>query len=314
MAAHALRPTGIVDGNLYLVGGGDPAFGGREFVRANYGGGGTVEKLAQRLHDAGLREVRGRVVGDESLFDSKRSGPSEGYKASTELGGPLSALTYNHGLMSDGRFQRNPPQYAASRLTAALRNEGIDVAKSARDGRAREGAARLAETNSLQMAQIVRLTGVPSENFFAELLAKGVGDGTTAGGARAVVDFAGSRGAAIRLSDGSGLSRSNRAPPQQIVFFLDRERAAPEFGAFFSSLPTAGVDGTLADRMRSGYAHRNCHAKTGTLLDVSALSGYCESRGGRTLIFSILMNGVGSISHAQSLQDKMAESMAKYGG
>jgi D-alanyl-D-alanine carboxypeptidase/D-alanyl-D-alanine-endopeptidase (penicillin-binding protein 4) len=118
----------------------------------------------------------------------------------------------------------------------------------------------------------------------------------------------------IQLSDGSGLWRSNRAPPQQLVKYLDRERSAPEFGALFKALPTAGEDGTLAARMTSGYAYRNCHAKTGTLSDVSALSGYCESRGGHTLVFSILMNGVSSISEAQALQDKMAQSIAKYGG
>ena len=315
MAAHPLRASGVVEGNLYLVGGGDPTFGSRAFVREHYGGGGTVEQLANRLHDGGLREVRGRVVGDESLYDSKRSGPSEGYEVSTELGGPMSALAYNHGLTSDGRFQADPAKYAAARLTAALRNEGVDVAKPARDGRAPDGAAALAETSSLPMSGIARLTGVPSENFFAEMLAKGVGDGTTAGGASAIVGFARTRAVTeLSLADGSGLARSDRSPPQQIVFYLDRQRAAPEFGAFFGALPTAGVDGTLADRMTSGYAHRNCHAKTGTLRDVSALSGYCATRGGHTLVFSILMNGVSSIADAQRLQDRMAEKIAKYTG
>src|SRR6266516_466090 len=67
MAAHALKPNGIVKGNLYFVGGGDPAFGSQSYVDPHYGGGATVERLARRLYEAGLRAVRGHVVGDESL-------------------------------------------------------------------------------------------------------------------------------------------------------------------------------------------------------------------------------------------------------
>jgi D-alanyl-D-alanine carboxypeptidase/D-alanyl-D-alanine-endopeptidase (penicillin-binding protein 4) len=66
--------------------------------------------------------------------------------------------------------------------------------------------------------------------------------------------------------------------------------------------------------MTSGPAHHHCHAKTGTLYGVSALSGYCDARGGSRLIFSILMNDQGSDSYAHSLQDRMAQSMANYKG
>jgi D-alanyl-D-alanine carboxypeptidase/D-alanyl-D-alanine-endopeptidase (penicillin-binding protein 4) len=315
MAAHALRASGSIGGNLYLVGGGDPAFGSRDFVRATYGGGGaTAEKLAQKLHDAGLRVVHGRVVGDESLYDSRRSGPAENYLASGEVGGPLSALAYNHGLTSSGHFQTDPPAYAADRFTDALRNVGVKVEKSARAGQAPSGAAELGRTNSLPMSRLVELTLPLSDNFFAELFAKGLGGGTTAGGADSIVQFVKERGAKVRLADGSGLSRSDQAAPQELVHFLDAEQHAPEFGALFSALPIAGVNGTLSGRMRSGYAHNNCRAKTGTLHDVSNLSGYCKARSGHTLVFSILINHVSSISHAESLQDKMAQSMAKYKG
>jgi serine-type D-Ala-D-Ala carboxypeptidase/endopeptidase (penicillin-binding protein 4) len=311
-AAHPLKASGVVSGNLYLVGGGDPAFGSRSFVHQEYGGdGATAEKLAEKLRKAGLREVRGRVYGDESLFDSRRSGPGTN---ATEVGGVLSGLAYNHGLTLSHHLQDDPAAYAAEKFTDALRGAGVTVGKSARHGRAPDDAAELAHCESLPMTRLAELTGLPSDNYFAELLAKGLGGGTTAGGAKAIVSFTKERGAKLRLADGSGLSRSDRAAPQEVVQFLDHEQDAPEFGALFGALPIAGVNGTLADRMRSGYAHHNCRAKTGTLRDVSALSGYCKSRGGHTLIFSILMNGVGSISQAQSLQDKMAESMARYEG
>jgi D-alanyl-D-alanine carboxypeptidase/D-alanyl-D-alanine-endopeptidase (penicillin-binding protein 4) len=164
------------------------------------------------------------------------------------------------------------------------------------------------------MARIAALTAQPSDNFFAELLAKGLGDGTTASGARSVTRFAKERGAKIHLSDGSGLSRSNQAAPEEVARYLQHETNADEFPSFFDALPTAGENGTLEDRMQSGPAHGHCHAKTGTLYGVSALSGYCDARGGSRVIFSILMNGVSSDSYAHSVQDHMAQSIANYNG
>jgi D-alanyl-D-alanine carboxypeptidase/D-alanyl-D-alanine-endopeptidase (penicillin-binding protein 4) len=315
MSGAKLDDEGLLRGNLYFVGGGDVTFGSRAYVRAEYGGGGgTVEKLAQKLYDHGLRRVRGHVVGDESLYDSRRSGPAENYAASAEVGGPLTALVYNHGLMSNGYFQRDPPSYAAGRLTDALDDVGIEVGKDPKSGRAPSDADELAKTRSLPMSRIGTLTMQPSDNFFAELLAKGLGSGTTASGARALERFADDRAADVNLSDGSGLSRANKAPPQEVVRFLHHQMDAPEFDEFFGALPTAGETGTLDGRMRSGPAHRHCHAKTGTLYGVSALSGYCDARGGSRLIFSILMNGVSSDSYAHSIQDRMARSMANYNG
>jgi D-alanyl-D-alanine carboxypeptidase/D-alanyl-D-alanine-endopeptidase (penicillin-binding protein 4) len=166
----------------------------------------------------------------------------------------------------------------------------------------------------MPMRRLAELTGLPSDNLFAELFAKGLGGGTTAGGAKAIVRFATGRGAKVHLSDGSGLSRDDQAAPREVVRYLLAERSAPEGDALYSAIPTAGVNGTLRSRMRSGAAHGNCHAKTGTLHGVSTLSGYCRSRGGHTLVFSILMNGQSSDSYAHSLQDRMAQAIAGYDG
>ena len=82
-----------------------------------------------------------------------------------------------------------------------------------------------------------------------------------------------------------------------------------EFDAFFGSLPVAGRDGTLYDRMRRGPARGQCRAKTGTLSNVSALSGYCTARSGDLYAFSVLMNGVYP-SSARRLQDNIAQAIA----
>jgi D-alanyl-D-alanine carboxypeptidase/D-alanyl-D-alanine-endopeptidase (penicillin-binding protein 4) len=94
-----------------------------------------------------------------------------------------------------------------------------------------------------------------------------------------------------------------------VVRLLMAERSRPEYDAFFASLPIAGVDGTIHDRMRSGPAKRNCRAKTGSLIGVSTLSGYCTTRSGREVAFSFLMNGV-STWYARRLQDRMTQAIA----
>jgi D-alanyl-D-alanine carboxypeptidase/D-alanyl-D-alanine-endopeptidase (penicillin-binding protein 4) len=298
---------GVWRGDLYLRGGGDPTFGSRSFIRSRYGSGGTVEDLAVALDGAGIQRVTGRILGDESAFDPLRGGPDSGYGISPWVE-PLSALSYNRGLGP------NPPLFAAAQLDVALERRGIRVRRAPKAGVAPAGSEVLASVDSPPMTDLVRMTNKPSDNFFAEMLLKDLayqatGRGTTARGARIVADFARDLGSPARLVDGSGLSRRNSATPRRVVRFLTAMTGRDEFDAWYASLPIAGRDGTLASRMRSGAARGRCRAKTGTLSNVSALSGYCEARSGDLYAFSILMNGVYA-SGARLLQDRMAHALA----
>jgi D-alanyl-D-alanine carboxypeptidase/D-alanyl-D-alanine-endopeptidase (penicillin-binding protein 4) len=172
------------------------------------------------------------------------------------------------------------------------------------------------------LSSLVESTNKPSNNFFAEMLLKelgaaGAGKGTTDRGARRTRRFAAKLGARARIVDGSGLAHQNRATPRNVVDLLvglDRRKGfAAEFAAFKGSLPVAGVDGTLSDRMRGGPAEGRCQAKTGTLTNVSALSGYCRSKGGDRLVFSFLMNDI-DVGLARNLQDRMTNALARYRG
>jgi D-alanyl-D-alanine carboxypeptidase/D-alanyl-D-alanine-endopeptidase (penicillin-binding protein 4) len=313
-----LDEDGIWRGDLYLRGGGDPTFGTRTFTRRNYGSGATVEQLAALLEDAGITRVTGRVLGDESGFDSLRGGPESGYSTSIWVG-PLSALAFNRGLGSEwgGSFQTNPPVFAAARLDAALEARGVRVRRKPRAGVAPVEAEVLASVDSPPMATLIRLTNKPSDNYFAEMLLKGLalqarGKGTTRAGARLAAGYARRLGAGARLADGSGLSRADRSSPRQVVTLLSElyELDQTEYAEdFFDSLPIAGRDGTLATRMRRGPARSRCRAKTGTLSNVSALSGYCLGRSGDVYVFSFLMNYVYPPG-ARALQDSMARAIA----
>ena len=313
-----LDVEGVYRGNLYLHGGGDPTFGSRRFTRRAYGEGPTVQDLAQLLDDAGIERVSGRVYGDESAFDSLRGGPDSGYGVSIWVG-PLSALSYNRGLFTEsGRgFQANPPSFAAARLDDALDARGIPVRLKPRAGLTPPEATVLASVDSPPMERLLRLTNKPSDNFFAETLLKDLahiagGVGTTARGARVAASFARTLGARPRLVDGSGLARGDRASPFSVVRLLAAMYKRDDYDPFVDSLPIAGQDGTLFDRMRRGPAKFRCRGKTGTLSNVSALSGYCEAQSGENYAYSILMNGVYPTG-ARRLQDRMVQAIARFG-
>jgi D-alanyl-D-alanine carboxypeptidase/D-alanyl-D-alanine-endopeptidase (penicillin-binding protein 4) len=313
-----LDAEGVYRGSLYLRGGGDPTFGSRSFAQKSYGGGATVQDLAVLLEETGIQRVTGRVYGDESAFDSLRGGPYSGYGVSIWVG-PLSGLSFNRGLFTEGGrgFQANPPAFAAARLDDALEARGVSIRLKPRAALTPADADVLASVESPPMERLVRITNKPSDNFFAEMLLKGLarqadGTGTTAGGAQIAAGFARRLGAGARIADGSGLARGNRASPFRVVRLLTAMSRRDEYAAFRDSLAVAGRDGTLHDRMRRGPARARCQAKTGTLSNVSALSGYCDARSGDTYVFSVLMNGVYTTG-ARRLQDRMLQALVRYG-
>ena len=311
--------TGVLQGNVYLHGGGDPTFGTSSFDNRYYGGeGATIQDLADELAAIGITEIDGRVVGDESRFDTLRGGPSSGYRVSIDLGGPLSALSFNRGLANEngGAIQGNPPLFAAQQLTKALKARHVRVKRSASTGATPSDAKVLAGVDSPDLAELVKLTLKESDNWFAETLLKDLAaasghTGTTTAGAAAAMAFARRLAITVRMTDGSGLSRGDHASPQQVVKLLDRMRNRTAFQALFDALPIAGRDGTLDHRMRRGAAHNRCRAKTGTLSDVSALSGYCKSRSGDLIEFSLLMNHA-SVLGARAIQDRMTNAIAAF--
>jgi D-alanyl-D-alanine carboxypeptidase/D-alanyl-D-alanine-endopeptidase (penicillin-binding protein 4) len=319
---------GVLTGDLYLRGGGDPLFGTAAFVTTNFGSSATIEKLADGLKSAGVTKVTGQIYGDESVFDARRGSAYSGYARNGDIGGQLGGLMVNKGWVS-GRWQANPPVYAAQRLRSAIRSVGIAVGSKTAAGTTPVGSKRLASVRSLPMSALVRQMDKPSNNYLAEMLAKSLAmpvsaaddddDGglvplgntsaTTASGNSVSRRHAESFGATVNLSDGSGLSRADNAAPREVVDLLRGVQKTVAFTDFKAALPIAGVDGTLASRMRRTSAYRRCSAKTGTLSNVSALSGYCTTAGGDLVAFSILQNRV-SPAAAHGQQDRVAAQIA----
>jgi serine-type D-Ala-D-Ala carboxypeptidase/endopeptidase (penicillin-binding protein 4) len=299
---------GTLDGNLYLKGSGDPSFGAA-----------PLSMLAQAVAGAGVERVTGRVYGDESYFDSRRGGPSTGYRTSTWVG-PLSALTFNRGRAAPfgHGFQTDPPDFVAKRLTASLRRRGVDIAREGRAGVAPEGARVIATVASPTIGALVRRMNVVSDNYFAETLVKGLGarfgsNGSTTAGVSVVGKFTTSVGVSSSAVDGSGLSRANSISPRGVGRILLAAQREPWFDTFYRSLPLAAVSGTLRKRMRRTAAAGRCRAKTGTLIGVSALAGYCRTRAGKRIAFALIMNRV-DVNVARHAQDRIAAALASYSG
>jgi D-alanyl-D-alanine carboxypeptidase/D-alanyl-D-alanine-endopeptidase (penicillin-binding protein 4) len=317
-----LESDGVFDGSLYLHGGGDPSFGSTSFDNYFYGknvSDATMQSLVAQLVQDGIKSVNGDVDGDASYLDAAQGTAPSDFRASFDLGSPLSALDYDRGWLDTTGlyFQANPPLYAAQQLVLTLRAAGVKVPKNhAFTGKTPTGAQLLATVSSPPMSTMIALTNTPSDNFFAETLIKDLGArfggrGSTAAGAAVVrAEVASQFGIHPKIYDGSGLSYSDSSSPADIVTALEKMASNQDF---VDSLAIAGETGTLEDRMVGTNAQGKCRGKTGTLDAVSNLSGYCRARDGHTLVFSILQNYVNPDTE-HGLQDEMAEALVRYDG
>ena len=318
----SLTAKGTFEGRLYLHGGGDPSFGSASFDNYFYGRNAThatMQSLVAQLVTSGIKSITGYVYGDASYLDAAQGTQPYHFRPSFDLGSPLSALDYNRGWtdLYGNSFQADPPLYAAQELVVALRAAGVKVRRNrAVTGKTPIGAAALATVASPPMSTMIRLTNTPSDNFFAETLIKDLGArfggrGSTAAGAAVIrAEVASQFGVHPIIFDGSGLSRSDSSSPLDIVSVLAHMASDKDF---VDSLAVAGETGTLQTRMVGTIAQGRCRGKTGTLTNVTALSGYCVARDGHTLAFSILQNYVDpTVEHG--LQDAMAEALVRYDG
>ncbi|HET8814793.1 MAG TPA: D-alanyl-D-alanine carboxypeptidase [Solirubrobacterales bacterium] len=311
---------GVLHGSLYLQGGGDPALGTPSFYNAYLGGLGTnVFALTPQIRAAGIESITGRLYADDTIFDRRRGVADSGYATSPYIG-PLSGLAFNSGFRgstSSSGFASDPAKVAAKKLARSLRAAGVGMPPQVALRPTPPDADRVALIRSPTVHQIVNLTDVYSHNFFAETLIKLLGArfgsaGTTAAGASVVEAFARARGSGVQAVDGSGLTRSNRASPRQVVALLLAMREDPAGEEFIQDLALAGKEGTVDDRMGGTAAYGRCRVKTGTISGVSNLSGYCFNRSGRVMAFSILMSGVSSLYLAHLSQDRIAGAIAGY--
>ena len=184
------------------------------------------------------------------------------------------ALTYE-GNEINGTHIIDPEARVAQALTRRLKDRGVKVKGEPSYGAAPTGTTVVAEIESVPLRKLATRMNRQSVNFFAEELGKLLGvevsgrPGTIAKGASAVAAWAADRGVTLRCYDSSGLSYDNRAAAKGIVRLLGHTEKQQWGSELRSTLPTGG-EGTLEDRL----PHVRVRAKTGTLSEISALSGW----------------------------------------
>jgi serine-type D-Ala-D-Ala carboxypeptidase/endopeptidase (penicillin-binding protein 4) len=320
MTDGTVDANGVLHGSLYLQGGGDPALGTPTFYNGYLAGLGTnIFALVPQLKRAGIKQVTGRLYGDDTIFDRKR-GVADSHYATSFYIGPLSGLDFNSGFAgntSSSHFSSDPAKLATQTLDNSMRHSGIKVSPTIALGKTPADAKPVAVIHSPPISEIVNTTDVYSDNFFAEMLEKLLGArfggaGTTAAGTHVVEEYAQSMGSDIQQIDGSGLTRSNLASPDDVVKLLLGVQNSPIGEEFIQDLALSGKEGTTAGRMKGTAAYGRCRLKTGTLTGVSNLSGYCFNTSGKIMAFSTLMGSAGSTETAHFYQDKIAGAVAGY--
>ncbi len=315
VGAGHLGPGGVWQGNLYLVGGGDPTFGDGGFNRVwEQGYGPTASELVSQLAHDGIKRVSGWVIGDAALFDDLRGGPATHYHPDVpDFGGQLSALTYDHG----STFKKlNPGAFAAKEFVLTMHDAGIGARPLNRTRPAPGGTQQLASVESPPLSVMLKLMDVPSDDFFAEMLTKQLGErfgggGSISAGAQVISEEIAAYGLHPAIVDGSGLSRADRSSPGEVVDLLRTVWNTPTGRTLWASLPVVGVSGTVQGIAPKTAAQGRCIAKTGTLNYVTNLAGYCTAQDGHVLAFALMIDGPGNWTAIQ-LFDQMVPAIAKY--
>ncbi len=314
---------GIVNGNLYLKGFGNPDFSSSD-----------LEKMVEELKAKNIKLVTGNIIGDDTYFDDiySRDDWIKNEIANVKLP-PISALVVdrNRTIVQTKRGRRirrsikyvqDPPLYAAQLLKEKLEEAGIKVEGTNTKGITPDNLTILCE-NKVLLRDLIALINKHSDNFYAEVLFKTIGaaasgkQGNSFFSTQAVLNFIEDNAIfkeGTSVVDGSGISRFNQITAGAIVGILEKMYFdLKNYEDFYNSLSIAGIDGTLRNRMIGTAAENNMRGKTGTLNGVSSLSGYLTSLNGEDIIVSIIIEyDRGSANHYRAIQDKIVETIANW--
>lgn len=304
--AEGTTDTHVI-GNLYLKGSGDPLLDSADIVA-----------LCDTLIESGIKSIKGDIFVDETYFDTVREGPGWMWDDKPFHVSALSIRDLEPDVKTGSRAIA-----CGKLLKTTLLQNGVDVSGNVSSGIVPSEAQMISNHLSPPLTDIIKLMNKPSDNWIAEFLFKTIGakikgePGTWRKGRDSVTEFLGEimdEPPAHRFVDGSGLSRytllNTELLTNLLVYMYHNFELMPEFTA---SLPIAGVDGTLRNRMHGMYAEKVLRAKTGTLSGVSALAGYTNTADGEVFAFGILISHyVGSSATARGIQDNIGNYLTRF--
>jgi D-alanyl-D-alanine carboxypeptidase/D-alanyl-D-alanine-endopeptidase (penicillin-binding protein 4) len=307
--ANEQPKNGVIEGDLFVVGGGDPLLSTSGYKTVFDDPDQFYEEfsaLADSLNESGIRSITGDLIGDDSRYDAVRWVPT--WPARYQVGGtvaPLSSLLVNDGntgytdTPNDATTNRkagDSPLLFVQTLRTVLNSRGITVGGVATTGRAPVDGEEVSTFDSVAMSQVLTEMLKNSDNTTAELVLKEIGvqskgEGTTAAGIEAARESLNGQGFDITdlvMMDGSGLDTGNRMSCELSLALIAAVSQRPELS---DALPLGGKTGTLRKRMLATPSTGRVRAKTGTLNSVNALTGFADTPKGTTLSFAFIHNG-----------------------
>lgn len=285
---------GVLNGDVYLVGGFDPRFNSDD-----------MGSFVDGIRRMGIDTIRGRIVADKSMKDADMLGEGWCWDDDNPVLSPL--LISRRDVF-------------VKRFVDRLRDEGVVVEADTVAGRQPGGAYEVG-TRTHTIDQVLMPMMKESDNLCAEALFYQLGASTgahpaTARDARTVVrrlvEKVGLRPSDYRIADGSGLSLYNYVTAELEVMLLRYAYQNTNiYMHLLPSLPVAGEDGTLRRRMRGTFTSGNVKAKTGSVTAISSLAGYCTAANGHVLCFAIINQGIRRGSEGRAFQDKVCEALCR---
>lgn len=303
--------AGVVDGDVFLVGGGDPLLSGDWYPTSNLDrfppfNTTSLDELARRVAAAGITEIRGAVRGDGSRYDDEYYVESWGGGVAGVEAGPYDALLVNDSrVLGDDQRGSDPNEAGAREFLRLLAEQGVTVTGGAGVGSAPESASELAAIDSEPLPAIIAEMLTNSDNNTAELMVKEIGlveagTGTRQAGLDAIAETIAGWGldtTNLVLGDGSGLSLDNRLT---CALLLGVMQHAGFDGPVGQGLAVAGQTGTLVDIFVDTPMAGRLRGKTGTLNNppfdadppaVKALAGHVPVDGGGAIEYVLVLNG-----------------------
>lgn len=394
---------GTLNGDLYIIGGGDPTLGSKDSIAVNINT--TFSRWEKILRNAGITKINGYIIGDGRWAEGMQEEESWSWQdIGTYYGTGVSGLNFYENMLSytavageevgqgvsmTATYPQTPwikvrneavtgekgtgdetymytsdlapvgvirgafgvdkkkkridfsnkfPEYTCAKYFENwLMDRGIECTKGAADFKLKgedmksvqEDTSKieiLGSTYSPTLDKIIFTTNQASNNLFAEILMKSVGEkleqSTTYDSSRkAMTTFFKNLGVdtsrGIRIKDGSGLSRQNYVSADFFCRFLKKMMDSPHYKEYLHSLPHPGGEGTLKYNLRSTHEELRIRikVKSGSMNGVRCYSGYIlpsEGSGKDTLIISILTNNcVAPNWKSRQLIDKLMETVAK---
>ena len=285
-------------GDLIIRASGDPSFSSTD-----------LNTLAASVKTAGIANVTGALVVDDSRFDRQTRLPSWKVAFTPGESGWLSAFSVDGNHRNDAATVADPALANVARFRLALRTRGVFVAGPDQRGSAPAATTQLGVQRSAALQDLVRTFVKKSDNTYAELVTKELGAhqglGSTGAGVAAIAQYFASLSVAPPAiqEDGSGLSSNNRSSARIQVRYLQKALAGPTGAALRSALAVSCVDGTLKSRTCGTAAAAKVFAKSGSIDNVVALTGVTTTASGKPITFSFLLNNVKSARLGRSAID-----------